>query len=160
MTKTLIAFASKTGTAKEAAEILSGLIPGSVLVDLEHEQPDPTPYDLVIVGGGVRMGRVHKLTERYIAENKSALMDKDCAFFITNMFIDSVREIITGMLPLELKDHAVICASFGGRLDIDKLKGSDKIIAKMVEKSKDDSRKVFEGIDQGAIRTFAAEVQA
>lgn len=52
--KTLIAYASKTGTARSCAERLAAYFPDCVLADLMQTSPNPAAYDIVIIGGGVR----------------------------------------------------------------------------------------------------------
>ena len=52
--KTLILYASKTGTTQDCARSLAQKIPDSTLVDLCAQKPDPSGYDQVIVGGSIR----------------------------------------------------------------------------------------------------------
>ena len=64
--KTLIAYASKTGTAEKCARMLAERLPDATLCDLCKEKPDPGAYDQVIVGGGVRMGALHVDARQYL----------------------------------------------------------------------------------------------
>lgn len=155
MTRTLIAYASKSGTAKEAAEKLAALIPDSVSVDLTKEKPDVSEYDAVIVGGGVRMGKMHKIATKFIAENAGQLSSLKTGYFITNSFADSVEGIFDAALPEGLKENARIYASLGGRMDIDKLKGPDKMIAKMVSGSEAATKELFNELNEARIAEFA-----
>ena len=79
--KTLIAYASKTGTAEKCARMLAERIPDSTLCDLCKEKPDPSAYDQVIVGGGVRMGALHVDARQYLDGCKPILLQKRLACF-------------------------------------------------------------------------------
>jgi menaquinone-dependent protoporphyrinogen IX oxidase len=155
MGKVLIAYASKSGTAKEAAERLAGLLPGADMVDLSIATPALEDYDAVIVGGGVRVGSVHKDTKRFIDTQGAKLEGLRCAYFITNCFIDEIDTIVDKMLPANLKAKAVFAGSLGGRLDIENLKGLDKAVAKMVSKTVDEGKPVASDLDEEAIKLVA-----
>lgn len=147
--KTLIAYASKTQTAKRCAERLNELIEGSELCDLTEKTPDISAYDGVIVGCGIRMGRFHKLARKFISDNKDKLRDVKLGVFICNGFPD-YKEYFTNDFRNGELDGA-IKASFGGELDVERLRGTDKLIAKMVLKS----GKELPVLDDRAIEEFA-----
>lgn len=155
---TLIAYGSKTGTAKQAAELISSQVPDAQLADLSKEQPNLAAYDAAIIGGGVRVGSVNKDVKRFIDSNKSALAEMPVAFYITNCFTDNAGEIIDTMLSPDLKIHARFAGTVGGTLDIDKLKGFDKAIAKMVSKAVKDGQKIAEELDEDAIKRLVESV--
>ena len=73
-----IAVASKTGTTMRCAIRLAGLLSDhSVEVcDLTREQPSPAGYDLVIVGGSIRLGRLHPAARRYIRSHQALLQNE------------------------------------------------------------------------------------
>lgn len=133
--KTLIAYASKTGTAKQCAEALAGRIPGSVLCDLTREQPNPEAYDTVILGGSVRMGQIHNDLKKYAQGAQQALKGKRLGLFITCGYDDLAQTIIQNNLPEALVSAAKVKMSFGGEMDLEKQKGFDRIICKMALKS-------------------------
>ncbi len=157
MTNILIAYASKSGTAKEAATRIAALLPGSDLADLTKETPSLEHYEAVIIGGGVRVGAVHKDVKRFIGTNEATLATMRTAYFITNCFPDKTDEILDKMLPENLRSHAVFAGTVGGRLDIDTLKGFDKTIAKMVSKAVDEDQQVATDLDEDALRLLASK---
>jgi menaquinone-dependent protoporphyrinogen IX oxidase len=157
MGKTLIAYASKSGTAKEAAGRIAEMLPGSDLVDLTAKIPILSDYEAAIIGGGVRIGAVHKETKRFIDANTAKLETMRTAYFITNSFVDDADEIIGKMLPDNLRRQAVFTGTLGGRLDIDNLKGLDKKIAKMVSKSLDEGTRVATGLDEDALEALISQ---
>ncbi len=152
----LIAFASKSGTAKEAAERLSAQLPAANLVDLTKQTPSLEGYDAVIIGAGVRMGSIHKAAKGFIDAHSKELKTKKWGLFITNSFADSVDDIIKNALPEDLQATAVWVGSVGGRIDLEKLKGLDKFIAKAVSGAVKDGQVVHESLSEEAMSELAA----
>lgn len=133
--KTAICYASKSGTTKECAELLKKELPDSVLCNLESDKVNLDKYDCFVVGGSIRMGKLHKAAVKFINDNKSALMDKRCAFFICCGFPDQAEVFLMQNIDKELLSHSVCAASFGGKLELEKLTGIDRFIAKAVSNS-------------------------
>lgn len=154
--KICIAYASKSGTAQEAARRLSAFLPGAELIDLAKETPVLDSFDAVIIGSGVRMGAIHKDARKFIDENKTNLCKKRRAFFITNSFPDSAAEIINAAIPEGLRACSDWVGTVGGRLDVESLKGFDKAIAKMVTRAVKDGQKVHEDINNASLEELAA----
>ena len=86
--KTLIAYASKTGTSEKCARMLAERIPDATLCDLCREKPDPNAYDQVIVGGGVRMGALHVDARQYLDGCKPILLQKRLGLFLCAGFAE------------------------------------------------------------------------
>ena len=86
--KTLIAYASKTGTSEQCARMLAGRIPDATLCDLCKDKPDPSGYGQVIVGGSVRMGVLHVDARQYLDGCKPILMEKRLGLFLCAGFAD------------------------------------------------------------------------
>ncbi len=91
--KTLIAYATKTGTAEKCARMLAERIPGATLADLRTEKPNPAPYDQVIVGGSVRMGSLHVDARQYLEGAKSILLQKRLGVFLCAGFAEKADAI-------------------------------------------------------------------
>ncbi len=152
----LVAFASKSGTAKEAAEKLAAQLREAELVDLTKQTPTLEAYDAVIIGAGVRMGSIHKAAKGFIDAHTSELKAKKWALFITNSFADSVDDIIKNVLPEDLRVTAAWVGTVGGRMDVDKLKGLDKFIAKAVSGAVKEGQVVHENLSEEALSELAA----
>ena len=77
-----IAAASTTGTTRQCAALLADRLPNgwAEVCDLERERPSPDGYDLAVVGGSVRMGRLHKAARQYLNTNRilSSAMPSVC----------------------------------------------------------------------------------
>ena len=152
----LIAYASKTGNAKQAAERLAALLLSADLRDLTQATPSLENYDSVIIGAGVRMNSIHKDAKAFLEVNKDALLTKKCAIFISNCFADKADEILKASVPEELRNAAVWIGSVGGCLDMATLKGFDKMVAKAVSKAVKEDQKVNTELDEVALGELAA----
>lgn len=131
----LIAYASKTGTTKECAERLAAQLPDALLCDLTRETRDPALFDTVIVGGSIRMGMLHRAAAGYLKTHEQALLSKRLGLFICNCFVDREAEMLKTAVPQGLLSHALCACSFGGRMDMSRQRGIDKLVCKMAAKS-------------------------
>ena len=92
--KTLIAYASKTGTAEKCARMLAERLPDAKLCDLCKEKPDPGAYDQVIVGGGVRMGTLHVDARQYLDGCKPILLQKRLGLYFCAGFVEKAASCL------------------------------------------------------------------
>lgn len=130
--KTLIVYGSKTGTAKQCAEALVSRLPDAVAVDIEKEKPDPSGYDVVVLGGGIRMGLLHNDIRQYAESCKDILKTKRLGVFITCGYDDLAEKTIANNLPAELLACAKVKMSFGGEMELSRVKGfMDRMVCKM-----------------------------
>lgn len=130
--KTLIAYAGTAGTTEKCARILGKKISDAMIVNLEKEMPELQDFDTIILGSNIHMGQFHKKAKNFINALREQIKDKKYAFFICNAFPEQAEAFFMQNIPQELLSSAVCVASFGGELDITKLKGMNKFIAKMV----------------------------
>ena len=118
--KILIAYAGKTGTTEKCAGLLAQKLPGATLCDLNVRQPDAGEYDLVVVGGSIRAGMMHRAAKRYVAGNLEKLKQCKTAFFVCSADPDRPREMLCRNLGEPMVDAAICTDSFGGEMDIEK----------------------------------------
>lgn len=157
--KTAICYATKSGTTKECAELLKKQLPDAVLCNVETDKVTLDNYDCIIVGGSIRMGKLHKAAAKFITDNKAALMNKKCAFFICCGFPDQAEAFLVQNIDKELLSHSVCAATFGGKMELEKLSGMDKFIAKAVGNSmKNDPNKIPRILPEN-IKQFAEAVK-
>ena len=67
--KILIIYATKNGVSKIAAERLSEQLSSSneiSLYDINDNPPAPNAFDVIVLGGSVRMTRINKKLKKYI----------------------------------------------------------------------------------------------
>jgi menaquinone-dependent protoporphyrinogen oxidase len=87
--RTLIAYFTKGGVTRENTEIIAGILRDDFghqvdVVDLwTNRRPDIGPYQVVIVGSGIRIGMWYGRPKRFL-KNK-ALADKKVAIFLSSL---------------------------------------------------------------------------
>ncbi len=135
--KILIAHAGKSGTTEKCAKLLREKLPGAVLADLNRETPEIEAYDAIVIGGSIRMGQLHKKAKAFLLQNAAGLRAKKAAYFICCGTAESAPQLFETNFAKELLAGAVSYECFGGEMNIDRLHGMDKFIAKMVSKSPD-----------------------
>ena len=156
--KTLIAYASKTGTTEKCARTLAEKIPNATLVDLCAQKPDPSAYDQVIIGGSVRMGSLHVDARQYLEGAKSILLQKRLGVFLCAGFAEKADAILENNVDAELRAHALQCECFGGEIDMGKLRGFERLITKMALRSfKDEGGAEMPHLFPERIEAFAAK---
>jgi len=86
--KALIVYGTRYGTAAEIAEEIARVIwDEGIEVDLIDakfvKDCDVTPYDLVVVGSGIKMGKWTKESLKFLNNNQSALIKKKVALYVS-----------------------------------------------------------------------------
>lgn len=149
--KTLIIYASKTGTTEKCAKELNNKLKDSEMVNILNYNKDINKYDLIIVGTPIRMGKIDKRIKRFLNSNIEILKLKKVAYFICCGFNENSKKYYEQNIPNILLDNAIIYDTFGGEMDIQKQKGFDKFITKMVSKNIDKNKEIkilYENIDR------------
>lgn len=140
--KILIIYASKTGTTEKCAEEINRQLKGSEMVNILDYDGDIDKYDLIVVGTPIRMGMIDKNIKKFLIGNSETLKSKKTAYFICCGFNENRKNYFEQNIPKNLLDSAVIYDSFGGEMDIQKQKGFDKFIIKMVSKNIDKNKEI------------------
>lgn len=153
--KTVICYATKSGTTKECAEMLKKHLSDAVLCNIETDKADLSKYDCIVVAGPIRMGKLYKPAVKFIQTNRSVLLEKNCAFFICNGFPEQAETFLVQNIDKELLSHSICAASFGGKMDLNKLTGMDKFIAKAVGNSLKNDPNAIPKILPESIKQFA-----
>jgi len=136
----LIAYAGKTGTTEKCAGILGQKLKNVTIVNLVHETPDIYKYDLTIVGGSIRGGRLHSKAREFIKKNKQGLLTKKAAYYICCCLVEGYEKYFEDNIDKDLLENSLIYNSFGGEIDITKQKGIGKIIVKLINKAIEDGK--------------------
>ena len=146
--KTLILYATKNGATEKAAKILGEKLGGADLKNIARDTFDLAAYDRVLVGSNVRMGTVDRKIRAFLLSQIGILLQKELGLFVCCCFPKQEETYFQNNVPSQLLAHAKATAALGGELDRAKLKGADKLVAKMVLKADH---------EQGILRTFALE---
>ena len=147
MSKTLIAYATKHGSAEECAKSLGAKLDSSVdLCNLkEKKQIDLGVYDTIIVGGSIYAGRIQKEVKEFCTKNENELKAKKLGLFICGMSEGELAEKqVLSSFPQGLMDTALVKDSFGGKFDFTKLNFMEKMIVKKVAKIESDQSNISE----------------
>ena len=132
---TLIIYASKTGTTKKCANQINKQLKNSKMVNILNQNEDIDRYDLIVIGTPIRMGMIDKKIKKFLIRNINSLKSKKVAYFICCGFNENWKRYYEQNIPKDLLDNAIIYDTFGGEIDIQKQKGFDKFITKMVSKN-------------------------
>lgn len=140
--KTLIIYASKTGTTEKCAKKLSTQLKDCTAINIYTQNEDINKYDLIIVGSPIRIGMIDKKIKNFLLKNKEYLKLKKTAYFICCGFNENWKKYYEQNVPNDLLNNAIIYDTFGGEMDVKKQKGFDKFITKMVSKSIDENKEI------------------
>lgn len=125
--KTLIAYETKRGVTEESARKIAEVLRSKFglevdLVDLAKEKvPDLAQYRNVVVGGGVRMGKVYSKASKFLENNFAG---KRLAFFISSAwggipgeYYDTAKKrFAEKTLSKKPQIEPIIIEVFGGRI--------------------------------------------
>ena len=135
--KILIIYATKNGVSKIAAERLSEQLSSSneiSLYDINDNPPAPKTFDVIVLGGSVRMTRINKKLKKYIKKYLNEISNMPSAFFFCCGIIRDFDDYKATELPSKIQFSLGIDC-FGGELKPDKLKGFDKLVVKAMRQS-------------------------
>jgi menaquinone-dependent protoporphyrinogen IX oxidase len=124
--ETLIAYESKGGATEEAARKIAEILRSKYqlevdLVDLKEQKPsDISLYQNIIIGGGVRFGKIYNKVLKFL---KDDLSDKKVAFFISSSWAgtpgsyeNAKTKFVENTLAKYPKINPVSTEAFGGRI--------------------------------------------
>ena len=126
-TKTLIAFASKGGATREAAELIAKVLKEQYslevdLFDLKDNTPDLSEYGNVVIGAGVRVGRIYKKALKFMDKD---FTDKKVALFLSSGeggdekgHEEAIEKYIKNQVLERVNVEPVAAEVFGGRIKI------------------------------------------
>ena len=135
--KILIIYATKNGVSKIAAERLSEQLSSSneiSLYDINDNPPAPNTFDVIVLGGSVRMTRINKKLKKYIKKYLNEISNMPSAFFFCCGIIRDFDDYKATELPSKIQFSLGI-ECFGGELKPDKLTGFDKLVVKAMRQS-------------------------
>lgn len=161
--KTLIIYASKTGTAKKCAALLVANlgVENCDLCSIYEDIPEISGYDCLIIGSYVRMGVLDKKISSFLSKKREKLLEMPLGIFLCGCFEDKVHEAIIKNFSEDFLEHALCVDYFGGELHQESYKGIEKFFVKMIinTSEKDSSFKIETKIHPEAISAFAKELQ-
>jgi len=124
---TLIAFVTRGKATEEAAEVVGQVLKENYdlsvdLVNLRETTPDVKEYGNVIIGAGVRMGRVYKGALKFMENDFSG---KNVAVFLSSLeggdeksHEEAIEKYVEKEIKPRLNVEPVAAETFGGRIKI------------------------------------------
>lgn len=141
--KTLIIYTTKTGTTERCANLLAEKSSNCETVDIKNlAEKDLNSYDALIIGSPIRMGLIDKRIKQFLIANYDLLLEKPTAYFICCGFAKDADRYFKENYPADLLEKAIVYDTFGGELNLEKLKGFSKLIVKMIMKAQPDVAEV------------------
>ena len=159
--RTLVVYGTKTGCTEGIAEHIGDrLAAAGATVDVvpAERAGDPSDYDAVVVGSGVRAGQWHGPVRKWVSDNAAALRDRPVAFFTCGLtlasdptktaevraYTDALTES-TGVTPVDI-------GTFAGWNEPTKFPLVERTLMKMMKAPQGDFR------DFAAVDAWADEV--
>lgn len=155
MSTVLVVYGTKSGCTAGIAERI-GVALGELGIAAEvkpaQDKPDPSAYDAVIVGSGVRAGSWHASAKKWLAANAAVLRDKPLALFTACLTMatdpgkaDEVRAY-TAPLVTETGIEPVDIGLFAGMNDSKVFSLPERLIMKAMKAPEGDFRD-YESVD-------------
>jgi menaquinone-dependent protoporphyrinogen oxidase len=135
--KTLLVYGTRygatAGTSAEIAKVLSGEGFDVKVVNAKEEKvKDISPYDLIVVGSGMQMGKWTGEAEDFIKKYQKELTNKKLAIFVSAMKtvselegkvedVEKNRKICLDDKIAKYNLHPIAVGYFGGILDFNKM---------------------------------------
>lgn len=134
---TLIIYATKHGSTKRCAELLSSKLTGKVdLCNIKEDKvPELTAYDKVIIGGAVYAGSIAKELSGFCTKNLHILKEKKLGLYICCMNKKETDKQLNTAFPQELLNCAIVKKSLGGEFRLKEMNFFERLITKMVSKT-------------------------
>ncbi len=153
---TLIVYSNSHGATTSGVDLLAARLVGRVMsVDLKkNENPDPSNYESVIVGGSVFAGEMPKRVRRYLDARSALLKTRKLGLFSSSLAEgEKADKEIRDAFPADLIAHASATARFGIDIDVDRMSFLEKMAAKKAGLTESVSK-----LDSEAIIAFAAKM--
>ena len=131
--KIAIVYTTVGGATRECAQLLAKQLERHdvTVADMDNAL-DIAPFDVVVVGFPVRMGKASKRARKYFKDNANALQNATVGYFMCCGFVDCFDEYKEKVIPRELSERAFDISCFGGSLEPSRFHGLDKIVVKAV----------------------------
>lgn len=152
--KTAIIYISKHGTTEKVSQKIAEKFPNDEvdIINLKKQKLDSiSPYQRIILGGSIHMGKVHKKTTAFIEKHHHELLEKKLALFLCCMEKDQkAQEQFDLAFPEDIRNMALSKGLLGFEYIIEKMSFIERVMLKKIT-GKDKS---FSKIDEPAIRSF------
>ena len=137
MKQILIAYSSKTGTAETCAHLLEAELKGLrvTVANLDREQPDPSGFDVAVVGGSVRFAKLRSGAASYLRQYERTLSGMPHGLFLCCGFGHTFEEYSEKIFSEALRNSAFAVINFGGKLKLEHAGAGEKMLLYFVRSS-------------------------
>lgn len=173
--KALVVYGSRWGGTVSIAEKIGAVLTQEGITvdvaDAKREIPTIDPYDLIIVGSGIRADKWTKDTISFLEKNAHALRTKQTALFVSCQMADRKEQEVhekakTAYLQNTAEKHGlkpIALGFFGGYLDFSKSHGlivdiMVRVNRKSLRKNGLDTTKIYDTRDWVSIEAWAREL--
>ena len=136
MAKYLIIYAGATGTTEKCAKSLQKKLISADILDADSRaarKADLSGYESVILGGSVRMDRIHPALVKFYRRRESDLIGKKLGVFLCCAFSEKGQELVDAQLPH--LPGGIPMGFFGGELNFSAMKLRERLVARMALRS-------------------------
>ena len=113
--KTGVLYATKSGAAEICANKLAQEIEDCTAVNINEQQADVRSYERVILGSGIRMGRVYGPMKKFMKQELEALLDKPVWLYFCGIDTKGFLETVQRNVPEGLCQAAKAIVLMGGK---------------------------------------------
>ena len=115
----LLAYTSKSGTTEECMKRLEQELSGISVTHarLDHEVPDLSLYDVAVIGGPVRFGKLSKSVTAFCKQNEELICKMPHALFLCCGLAHEYEYYIERMYSDALRQTAFSVQTLGGTLN-------------------------------------------
>jgi len=133
--KTLIVYATKTGTVQKAAEMINEQLKEKAeMIDIgKNKIPNIDAYDFVVIGGSIRMGKVQNGIVKFIENNRAALKKKPMGMFLACGYPENLQDYFNVILG-DLREYAIFKVNIGYAYYLEKSGFFEKQVIKSLVK--------------------------
>jgi menaquinone-dependent protoporphyrinogen oxidase len=150
MTKVLVTFASSHGATAEIAQVIGTVLrDNQLIVDVKRMEDIKaiTSYDAIVLGSAIYIGEWIELARNFLTEHTETLKNKYVWIFSSGPTGEgNALELLDGArLPENLEEIVTVIqpcdvAVFGGKIDLRRLRKSERVIVKAADVPKGDFR--------------------
>lgn len=156
---TLIIFATKNGSVKEVAQLISKEVAGKVkIVDIrEGGVKDISIYDNILIGSSIYFGQIDRRIKNFIFIHRPEILHRKFGIFIMAGEADQkkMKKQLKDAIPNDLYTKAEIVSVIGSEIKLNKLSWLVRFILKYARKIKNS----YKDIDKAKISEFAGKFQ-
>ena len=155
--KWAVIYSTWCGSSRDAGVWISEGMGGIADVFDVRENPDPSKYDHIVVGGSIRSNQVSKEMQDYLTKNKDVLAGKIRGFFCVQGNMkrptgpENVKQLIDGHLSNITGVKGVPGKCFNGRITLNLLEPENKKMMKEMGMEDYDLMKRADFMDFGKV---------